>query len=339
MFISLIILLVVTFIFSTLSIPLALQLTPDHPYYILTFKRSKGRRAKESRPPRRRLELRLSLLSTLPSLFSTTLVFGASVMISSYVYRWTTHSRFDALMVDALSMICATAVVMLCAAYWAAGTHERNGTPEETDSSAKKEWYIPASVVLICALNTVLFATHFSIFYKKGKPIERLCGQRLQKPTLGEESAFHSSSDFQHLLLGFISFALACTGLAFHYPGLRSTRKRLTGCRWALWVAAECLPAAAGSAALAAFAAHYWRTRRVMEEVYGKAFLAAVKRWGFGQYLALATWAQPVLLWLYVYFVDNGVEEGGGEGEVEATELLSLQVETGSPRRWTPPKP
>jgi hypothetical protein len=48
-----------------------------------------------------------------------------------------------------------------------------------------------------------------------------------------------------------------------------------------------------------------------MKEVYGRAFLDAIKRWGFGQYLAMATWGPLVLLFLYVYFVGEGEGEGG----------------------------
>lgn len=47
-----------------------------------------------------------------------------------------------------------------------------------------------------------------------------------------------------------------------------------------------------------------------MKEVYGDAFVAAIKTWGFGQYLALATWFPPVLHFLYLYLVPwNGVDE------------------------------
>ncbi|KAK0612256.1 hypothetical protein B0T14DRAFT_572071 [Immersiella caudata] len=296
MFVSIVILLLLTLTFSLLSFsPISRHL----------------RAARHSQLPiqtkANQFNLRLSILTTLPHLLATALIFTASIIISSFVYRWTTHSRFDALMADALSMLCATSIIMLCASYWAT-------TPDS--ASARQPWYIPASIALIGVLNTILFATHFSVFYKPGKVIERLCN----RSSASQNLEFRSSSDFQYFLGGFIAWAMTCVGLVFHYPKLRQRRRRLRGWRYCVWVVAEGLPAVAGMAALAVYARYYWTTREVMKEVYGSAFLDAIKKWGFGQYLALATWGPPILLFLYVYFVGEGEEEGE-KGEKEGCEI------------------
>jgi hypothetical protein len=302
MFISIVILLLLTLTFSLLSFtPISRHL----------------RTSRHSQPslPNHRFNLRRSLLTTLPHLLATTLVFTASIIISSYVYRWTTQSRFDALMADALSMLCATSVIMLCASYWAT-------TPDSL--SPHQPWYIPASIALLGVLNTILFATHFSIFYKPGKVIERLCNRSLSL----QELEFRNSADFQYFLAGFIAWAMACVGLVFHYPRFRGKRRTLRGWRYCLWAVAEALPAVAGMAALAVYARYYWTTRAVMKEVYGPAFLDAIKRWGFGQYLALATWGPPILLFLYVYFVGGGRGEGmlGEKGGYQLGEKGGYQL-------------
>ena len=278
-------LIVLTAVFSSLSFsPISKRIAVLQRLYLL-----------HRRPKKRRCNFRLSLVRTLPGLLISTLVFGASVMVSSYVYRWTTHSRFDALMADALSMLSATSVVMVCAAYWATSTHPYS------------RGYVTGSVVLVALLNVVLFATHFSIFYKPGKIIERLCSQRYDAMTPDQE--FHHSDDFFYFLGGFVCWVLAAVGTAFHHPRLRRYRAE-TGSRHAAWVTAEALPTVAGVVSLAVYSRYYWRTRGIMKEVYGDAFVAAIKTWGFGQYLALATWFPPVLHFLYLYLVPwNGVDE------------------------------
>ena len=312
MFVSIVILLFLTLVFSTLSFsPISRHLRTPRPYSSL-------------RPRRRRFNLRLSLLATLPHLLATTLVFTTSIILSSFVYRWTTHSRFDALMADALSMLCATSVIMLCAAFWATVPDTSpSHSPHSPHPHPHQPWYIPASILLLSILNTVLFSTHFSVFHKPGKVIERLCSRgaaALSSSFTTPSQSFHHSSDFQYFLAGFVAWTLAVVGLVFHYPRLRGMRGRLRGWKYAGWVVAEGMPAVAGMAALAVYARYYWTTRGVMGEVYGRAFLDAVGRWGFGQYLALATWGPPVLGFGWVFLGGEGEEGGerkgsGGEGE------------------------
>jgi hypothetical protein len=71
----------------------------------------------------------------------------------------------------------------------------------------------------------------------------------------------------------------------------------------ASWVVAEALPSIAGVISLCIYSRYYWIMRSIMEDVYGHAFAAATTKWGFGQYLALATWFPPVLQFLYYYWV------------------------------------
>ena len=302
MFISVIILLVLVIAFSVLSLsPVSSRLRSSCS--------DPGTRAKR----KRRFNLGRSLVTTLPDLLATTIVFSASVIVSSYVYRWTTHSRFDALMVDALSMLCVSSVVMLCASYWATAPD-----PDPAFVSHTQEWYIPASIAALGVLNAVLFGTHFSVFYKPGKVIERLCSARVRKGTLSISTEFSKSLDFRYFLTGFVGWLLASVGLVFHHPRLRRRREKTSGYGRVLWAAAEWLPALAGAAALGVYMRYYWATRDVMKEVYGQAFLTAIKKWGFGQYLALSTWVQPVLAFLYVYFVGEG--EGRGQEEEQEDE-------------------
>jgi hypothetical protein len=150
MFISIVILLVLVLAFSVLSLwPVSRHLriaaaqhssssscSPFHHTYPHTSAPAPRARTKKKR--KRRFNLRRSLIATLPDLLDTTILFTDSVIVSSYVCRWTTHSRFDALMVDALSMLCATSVVMLCASYWATTT-----TPDSASISYTQEWVHP----------------------------------------------------------------------------------------------------------------------------------------------------------------------------------------------------
>jgi len=300
MFISIVILLLLVVAFSFLSLsPVSSRLRPSD---------SDPGGTREG--GKRRFNLGRSLVITLPDLLATTIVFTASVIVSSYVYRWTTHSRFDALMVDALSMLCVSSVVMLCASYWATAPD-----PDPAVVSHTQEWYIPASIAALGVLNAVLFGTHFAVFYKPGKVIERLCSARVGKGTLSMSTDFSKSLDFRYFLTGFLGWLLAAVGLVFHHPRLRGRREQTSGYGRVLWAAAECLPALAGTVALGVYGTYYWTTRDVMKDVYGQAFLTAIKKWGFGQYLALSTWVQPVLAFLYVYFVGEGEGERREEGQ------------------------
>ncbi|KAK1753761.1 hypothetical protein QBC47DRAFT_303532 [Echria macrotheca] len=278
MFLSAIMLITLTVIFASLSLyPIRKRIITKSD----DFRRTGW-------PGKLRFNFRLSLVRTLPGLMISALVFAMSVMVSSYVYRWTTHSRFDALMADAFSMLSATAVVMICAAYWA--TTVRPYSPG----------YVAGSVVLLSILNLIMFSTHFSIFYKRGKMIERLCSQGYESMT--PDQRFQDSEDFFYFLGGFVCYVLALLGMVTHHPLVRKHRAK-SGWAHAVWVVAETLPVVAGSVSLAVYSRYYWKTREIMKDVYGDAFTAATQTWGFGQYLALATWFPPILQFLYLYFV------------------------------------
>jgi hypothetical protein len=237
-----------------------------------------------------RCNFRLSLVSTLPNFVDATLVFAGSVMVSSYVYRWTTHSRFDALVADALSMLSTTAATIACASYWATITHRHH----------RPRGYVTVGIAILAVLNIVLFSTHFSIFYKPGLAIERLCSRK--DAVMTPEQRFHRSDDFYYLFGGFAFWVLTCIGTGLHHPLVQRYRAK-NGVLHASWVVAEALPSVAGVVSLCIYSRYYWIMRSIMEDVYGHAFAAATTKWGFGQYLALATWLPPVLQFLYYYWV------------------------------------
>jgi len=306
MFVSTIILMGLAILFSALSfepISKRVRLIQQHAH-------SGGHLVKQ------RCNFRLSLVCTLPNFLDATLVFAGSVMVSSYVYRWKTHSRFDALTADALSMLSTTAATMVCASYWAT----------ITDRHHHPRGYVTIGIIMLAVLNIVLFATHFSIFYKPGEAIERLCSRRYALMT--PEQRFHRSEDFYHLLGGFVCWTLACVGTGLHHPLLQRYRAE-KGVFHACWVIAEAFPSIAGVLSLCIYSRYYWIMREIMEDVHGDAFAAAIKTWGFGQYLALATWLPPVLQFLYYYWVKSSRptagEPSGGDKLADEYEMQNQE--------------
>jgi hypothetical protein len=278
-----------------------------------------------------RCNFRLSLVSTLPNFVDATLVFAGSVVVSSYVYRWTTHSRFDALMADALSMLSTTAATMVCASYWAT----------ITDRHHHPRGYVTIGIAILVVLNIVLFGTHFSIFYKPGIAIERLCSRRYAVMT--PEQRFHRSEDFYYLFGAFAFWVLACIGTGLHHPLVQRYRAK-NGVLHACWVITEALPSIAGVISLCIYSRYYWIMRSIMEDVYGDAFGAATMTWGFGQYLALATWLPPVLQFLYYYWVKmrgpTALGPDGGDKLADSQEMQNQQsrASLGSHQGSSPPR-
>jgi hypothetical protein len=271
--------------FISVIILICLSISVSFLSFSLINKRLKERIDKPD-PEKRRFNFRPSLVATLDHLLAAVLVFTLSVMVSSYVYRSTTHSRFDALMADVLSMFSSTAAVMICASYWAI---------------SKPRVYVTISMFVVVVLDIVLFATHFNIFYKPGMAVERLCSRGYGSMTPNER--FHRSYDFYFLLGGFTCWCLAVFGAVFHHPRLRPFRP-LGGWPYACWVVVEALPSIAGTVALGIYSLYFWQTREIMQD--GGAFNAAIKKWGFGQYLAVATWFPPILHFFYYYLGKPG---------------------------------
>ncbi|KAK5653687.1 hypothetical protein OQA88_8717 [Cercophora sp. LCS_1] len=283
MFVSVIILLVLAFFSSLLAIhPIAKRLRREKEAYII------------GESPKTRFNFRLCVVKCVPHLLAAALVFAGSVMASSYVYRWTTHSRFDALMADALTMLSVTAVTMICAAFWA--TRTRPSSPG----------YVTASVALLSVLNIVMFFTHHTVYYKPGKIIEQLCSRSYD--SMKPDVRYSHSQDFLFFVSAFSGWVAASLGMAYHHPAFRERRQHMTWKGWkkGLMAFTDVSPALAGTTAMLSYAKYYWKARGVMKEVYGEAFVDAIKTWGFGQYLALATWAPPILLFLYLFFIGSG---------------------------------
>lgn len=248
-----------------------------------------------TRPERKtRYSFRVSFLGTLDDLFQAVLVFGISVVVSGFVFRYRTDSHFDALMADGLAMLCSTTVVMLAASYWA---HN------------KPRPYVAWAVAAVAVLTVALFATHGTAVAVRASPVERACGTdgRNWSSQSGDATtsvtvrdADFNATHFSFIPLGFACWCLAAFGAVFHHPAVRRRWKPVIGGGGGGYVgvayaAAESLPSFFGLLGLAVYLAYFWHTWRLMKSVYGDAFTKAEKTWGFGQYLAVATWL-PVFL-------------------------------------------
>lgn len=237
---------------------------------------------------------RVSFLGTLDDLFQAVLVFGIAVIVSGFVFRYNTQSHFDALMADGLAMLCSTTVVMLAASYWA---HN------------KPRPYVAWCVAAVVALTVALFATHHTVVSIRASPVERACGTdgrnwSQSQPGGGADDgdvivrdADFNASHFDFIPLGFACWCLVTFGAIFHHPMVKRRWKprpeRSAG--YVAYVIVESLPSFFGLLGLAIYLAYFWHTWRLMKSVYGDAFTKAEKTWGFGQYLAVATWL-PVFL-------------------------------------------
>jgi hypothetical protein len=230
---------------------------------------------------------RVSFLGTLDDLFQAVLVFGISVIVSGFVFRYHTESHFDALMADGLAMLCSTTVVMLAASYWA---HN------------KPRPYVAWCVAAVVVLTVALFATHHTVVSIRASPVERACGTDGRTWSQGDGEAEVRDADFNatHFKfnpLGFACWCLVTFGAVFHHPKVKRRLKPRPGrsVGYIVYVVLESLPSFFGLLGLAIYLAYFWHTWRLMKMVYGDAFTKAEKTWGFGQYLAVATWL-PVFL-------------------------------------------
>lgn len=64
-----------------------------------------------------RFSFRDACIGTVDELFSAVSVFTLAVLVSTLVFRYRSDTRFDALMANAMSLFCSTALVMLAATY------------------------------------------------------------------------------------------------------------------------------------------------------------------------------------------------------------------------------
>ncbi|KAK3936979.1 hypothetical protein QBC46DRAFT_320550 [Diplogelasinospora grovesii] len=238
---------------------------------------------KKDNPKKKNFSFRSSCVGTVDELFSAVFVFTISVLVSTFVFRYKTDARFDALMADGLSMFCSTTVVMLAATYWA---HNRQ-RPQNT-----------ISVFVIAALTIALFATHFSVVNMHASPIELACGTGKGWVSATDGDPF-DMNHFRFIPVGFAVWCLTLIGAVFHHPYVEQWKpEKVDGRRtfaYVMWKTGESLPSIFGTAGLIIYAAYFFDTWQMMKVTYGDAFTKSESTWGFGQYLALFTWTPPLL--------------------------------------------
>ncbi|KAK4456693.1 hypothetical protein QBC42DRAFT_280754 [Cladorrhinum samala] len=239
---------------------------------------------------KKRFSFRAACIGTVDELFSAVFVFALALIVSTFVFRYKTDSRFDALMANALSQLCATTVVMLAASYWA---HNRE-RPHAT-----------GSVAVIAILTIAMFATHATVANMHASAAELACGIGSGRISTIRGDPFDMKK-FHFVPVGFGAFCLALFGSVFHHPWVhrhRPTKEKGSFILWrVLWKIAQSLPSVAGLIGLVVYAAYFLNTWQMMKQTYGATFSKNVKNWGFGQYLAIFTWLPPVLSFMHIFF-------------------------------------
>ena len=244
----------------------------------------------EARGPAARL--RSSLVGTLDDLLSALIIFTLSVVVSSLVLRLHNESLYDIFTAEALSLISASATVMIAAAYW---RHNRAR---------------PAALVGFIAdamLTIVLFGIEFWFQHwpgsVEGLPREHRCLlQILGGPDLnnlgGKRGAFPAC---------FVLWLLALAGSLLHLPWVRArvpgdAGGGKTSRPSVVYRVLALSPMVFGTATILSLCVLFYNTWRQMRDAYGEAFTANVQDWGFGQFLALATWVPPILTFIHLLF-------------------------------------
>ncbi|KAK0659445.1 hypothetical protein QBC41DRAFT_47684 [Cercophora samala] len=244
-----------------------------------------------------RFSLRVSCIGTVDELFSAVFVFALAVIVSTFVFRYRTDTRFDALMANALSQLCSTTVVMLAAVYWCHNQHRPHAT---------------GSVFLIAALTIALYVTHAGVANMRASAAEMACGIGKQRVSLMKGDPFDMEK-FHFVPVGFGSWFLALIGAVFHHPWMNRFRPTKDKKRvWRLlWKTVGSFPAVFGLIGLAVYMAYFMNTWQMMKENYGKTFSQNVKEWGFGQYLAVFTWLPPILTFghLFISGMEKAIEQ------------------------------
>ncbi|KAK4642289.1 hypothetical protein QC761_506460 [Podospora bellae-mahoneyi] len=244
-----------------------------------------------------RFSLRVSCIGTVDELFSAVFVFALAVIVSTFVFRYRTDTRFDALMANALSQLCSTTVIMLAAAYWCHNQQRPHAT---------------GSVFLIAVLTIALYVTHAGVANMRASEAEMACGIGKQRVSLMKGDPFDMEK-FHFVPVGFGSWFLALIGAVFHHPWMnrfRPTKDHKMIWR-ILWKTVGSFPTVFGLIGLAVYMAYFMNTWQLMKENYGKTFSQNVKEWGFGQYLAVFTWVPPILTFghLFISGMEKAIEQ------------------------------
>ncbi|KAK3994403.1 hypothetical protein QBC44DRAFT_357284 [Cladorrhinum sp. PSN332] len=272
-----------------------------------------------ARPSKKeRFSFRAACIGTVDELFSAVFVFALALIVSTFVFRYKTDTRFDALMANALSQLCATTVVMLAASYWAHNKERPHAT---------------GSVFVVAVLTISMFATHAPVANMHASAAELACGIGKGRISTIRGDPFDMKK-FHFVPVGFGAFILALVGAVSHHPWVhphRPTREKKSHVvSRILWKVAQSLPSVAGLIGLAVYTTYFLNTWEMMKETYGNTFSKNIKNWGFGQYLAIFTWLPPVLSFVHLFWGGMEVslekrlpqgwkvyreEESGGGGE------------------------
>ncbi|KAK4225698.1 hypothetical protein QBC38DRAFT_253689 [Podospora fimiseda] len=237
-----------------------------------------------------RFSFRAACIGTVDELFSAVFVFALALIVSTFVFRYKTDTRFDALMANALSMLCATTVVMLAASYWAHNKERPHAT---------------GSVFVIAILTTAMFATHAGVANMHASAAELACGIVKRQVSTIRGDPFDMKK-FHFVPVGFGLFLLALFGAMFHHPWIhphRPSKAKGSGLLLRiLWKMAQSLPSVAGLIGLIVWTWYFLNTWEMMKQTYGNTFSKNLKTWGFGQYLAIFTWLPPVLSFVHLFW-------------------------------------
>ncbi|KAK4185667.1 hypothetical protein QBC35DRAFT_298495 [Podospora australis] len=241
---------------------------------------------------KKRFSLRTSCIGTVDELFSAVFVFSLAVIVSTFVFRYRTDTRFDALMANALSQLCSTTVVMLAATYWAHNKQRPHAT---------------LSVSVVSILTIAMFTTHASVANMRASASELVCGIGKGRVSTIRGDPFDMKK-FHFIPVGFGCWCVALFGAIIHHPWLHRFRPDHTNRKISriIWKIGESLPSVFGLVCLVVYAAYFLNTWHMMKETYGKTFSKNVRTWGFGQYLAVFTWLPPILTFAHLFF--SGME-------------------------------
>jgi hypothetical protein len=244
--------------------------------------------AKTELRPHSTFHIRAAFVGTIDDLYQAVIVFGLSVLVSSFIYRSSTDSQFDVLMADGLSMLCSTTVIMLTPTYW--DFNER-----------RPQW--AATVLAVVIMTVVMFGTHFHVIDIHASPAELACGSASSKWTSGngDDDPF-DIAHFRFVPVGFTLWCLVLIGSMLHQPIVRTFRPKKMSVVWWIWVVVESFPSTIGFFALFVYAAYFYNTWHMMKSAYGNAFTKPQEAWGFGQLLSLFTWLPPIFTFVHLFF-------------------------------------
>lgn len=247
---------------------------------------------------KKRFSFRTSCIGTVDELFSAVFVFALAVIVSTFVFRYKTDTRFDALMANALSQLCSTTVVMLAATYWAHNKQRPHAT---------------LSVAVVVILTIAMFTTHANVANMRASAPELVCGIGKGRVSTIRGDPFDMKR-FHFIPVGFGCWCVAMLGAIIHHPWLHRFRptkaKGSKKVSRVFWRIGESLPSVAGLISLVIYAAYFLNTWSMMKETYGNTFSKNVRNWGFGQYLAVFTWLPPILTFAHLFFsgMENAIE-------------------------------